>query len=75
MIKNIIYSNQELRNFLDKSDYDTISIEGIQWVISKDSNCEPHILAKLLISLPEASLMNKSLFFQHKSLKFIQSLN
>ena len=75
MVKHIIYSNLELRKFLDQSNYDTINIEGIQWRIDRDSNCIPYVLAKLIAPLPIAVAQQKYFVYRDKKFPFNPSLN
>ena len=75
MVKNIIYSSLELRKFLDQSNYDTISIEGIKWAINRDSICEPFIIAKLIAPFPIAVVQQKYFFYRDKKFPFNPSLN
>lgn len=75
MIKNIIYSSLELRKFLDQSNYDTISIEGIKWAINRDSICEPFIIAKLIAPLPPSVAEQKYLVFKTHQFPFNPSVN
>ena len=75
MIKKIIYSVPELQHFLDRSEYETICIEGIQWRIDRDSNCIPYVLAKLIAPLPIAVAQQKYFVYRDKKFPFNPSLN